>query len=337
MRGASSSGSRNVFRGKEIAGFINIGPYTQAGLLATIKINPLLMAAPRLKNMAENFQQYRFRRLRVSIRGDLPTTVSGALYTGYTRNPDYSITDTPDAPAFIFSLEKSTITNLWSITDFDCPLQKSQWYNVDQDSTEIMMTTQGQLFIGTAGGFNITNPYEVPLFFEYEVEFMGQQSKGFSDQQVIAFPATQYSGASDAAGKVRLLLAPGETLDYPWNRGMAARKPYFCIPQPVLTVKGTTTVTPEIIQWDGNTSGYFNFFLTLEDYLEGSFILIDVPNSPLITLDRFTIEEVPTTSASYTTFRAANGAIQAKTQVIPRQRPRAVTHQVLSNPNPFWE
>lgn len=309
VRGAHSQHMIN-FSGKEIIGYINIGPETTAGIIGVLKINPMALAAPRLRNMASNYQQYQFKRLKVSVRGNLPTIVGGDLYTGYSRNPDFEIADNSEAPANIFALENSTITNLWTVTSFECPLKTTQWFNVDEDSDEIMLTTQGKIFIGTLGQFNVTANFEIPVFVDYELVLRGQQSTGGTGGIPIIFPATVYSGDSDANGNIRMDISSGETLNYPWNRGMRAKVPYVCDPQPVLAIDAiSTAATPEIIVWDGNTTGYFSFYNTLQDYYSNEHLIFRDAVQTIVA--RFTIELQPySTFAQSVSYRSADGKVQ---------------------------
>lgn len=195
MRGHNAS-RVSEFSGKEIIGYLNFAPNSQAGMLGQIVINPILMTAPRLRNHVKNFSQFKFSKLRFAVRGDLPTTVSGSVYMGYSTNPDLDIPDTQAAPANLFSLGKSVIANLWSSTEFDCNLDMSQWFFVDPDSSEIMKTSQGKLFMASTGGFNITATYSVPLFVEYSVHCKGEQITPEANAGVVILPAMSLQATS---------------------------------------------------------------------------------------------------------------------------------------------
>lgn len=300
----------HLFMGKEIIGFISVGPTTTPGILATIKMNPLLMGAVRLQNFCQNFQQYRFTKLRATVRGNLPTTVAGDLYLAYTRNPDHEILDNVAAPNNVFAIESSVVTNLWTATEFECRCNTNQWYNVDPDSSEQMVTTHGAMFIATAGGFNITQQFSMPLFLDYVVECRGQQVQGGAEADSIIFPATQYFGPADGSGAIRMNIAPGESISYPWNRGMKAQEPYFCQPSPIIQGlgDGDESEAAQVVVWDGNTSGYFRFYTTYENWVSGE--PIRVMNSTVYEQERFVIEPAyPTRRLMHyeTSFRHANG------------------------------
>lgn len=328
-----------TFNGKEIVGYISIGPNTTAGLIAEIVVNPLLMGAARLRNFTQNFQQYRFKKLRATVRGNLPTTVGGDLYIAYTRNPDHSIVDNPVAPQNVFSIEGSIITNLWSATEFDCKCSTNQWYNVDDDSEEIMVTSHGKLFIATLGGFNITNQFEMPLFLEYVVECKGQQVQGDANQDALVFPATYYGvgASSDGNGSTQLFPQDGETISFPWNRGMVALQPYFCTPDLTLVLDpDNTTVTAEVIVWDGNTQGWFRFYESYEAFTlnEPFFIKAGISGRKLI--GRFIIQpflDSARSTITETRFRFSDGRRIVAKRSVNSNAAMQVSHRCQSCPS----
>lgn len=312
-----------IQKGKEIIGEIAITSSTPSGLLAQILANPLLMGAPRLEKMAAIYQQYRFRRLRFTLATVLPTTTYGQFWLAYSRNPDHRIANDAEANANVFALENSRQCQAWTPATYDCDLRPNTTiFNVDNDSREIMKTTQGKFFIATSGQFNVTGEYTIPVYLEYEIELFGQSALPTNDGAAIIFPAVLYSGPTDNTGTINLRIAPGETLDYPWNRGMKANKPYYCIPQPVIQVSDdpTDTILAGVIEWDGNTSGFFRFFETIDDYDTLTYIYIDSV-AVNIALDRFTIEPADNNLSAITAFRPLSSRYRVASPVPQQARP----------------
>lgn len=299
----AAAGKSVTQRGKEIIGYIDINQYTPSGILAEIMCNPLLLGAPRLEKMAAIYQQYRMKRMAFTLATVLPTTTYGQFWIAYSRNPDHAIANDANANANVFALENSRQCQAWTPVTYECDLRPNTTiFNIDPDSREIMKTTQGKFFISTSGHFNVTGDFEVPVYLEYEIELYGQSALNIYDDTAIVMPATRYSGPSDPNGSVQLIIAPGETLDYPWNRGMTSLRPYYCIPAPVIQT-GTANVNPEIIVWDGNTSGYFRFYLTLDDYDNGVHLVIT--NSVIDQyVDRYSIQAARAAAPAPSAFRA---------------------------------
>lgn len=322
--GATSRGSVTQ-HGKEIIGYIDVNSSTPSGLLAEILANPLLMGAPRLEKMAAIYQQYRFRKLRFTLATVLPTTTYGQFWLAYTRNPDHRIANDVEANANVFALENSRQCQAWTPATYDCALSPNTTiFNIDNDSREIMKTTQGKFFIATSGQFNLTGTYTIPVYLEYEIELFGQSALPTQDGSAIIFPATVYSGPTDATGTLNLRLAPGETIDYPWNRGMKQNVPYYCIPAFDLQLGDdpAENVLATIVEWDGNTSGFFRFFETLDDYDTRTFVVVRA-DAVDIENERFTIEQVTDTLSAVSAFKPLSSRYRVveRTPVPTKARP----------------
>lgn len=290
VRGNRAQNKVISFKGKEIIGEIELGSFTAPGVLGEISLNPVLLGARRLEAAASNYSQYRFKKLITTIRGNVSTSVGGDIAVGYTRNPNYRVVSGPASVQDIYSMEQSMITNLWSKSDFECPVKTNQWYNVDGDSSEIMLTEQGKILMATNGVTNMVGTAVIPVIADYEVEFRGEQTQRLINEGVpIVFPAVDMVGPSDPNGSVRLTIATGETLDYPWNRGMVAWEPYFVEPAQTYSNAGLPQDFT-IIMWDGNTEGYFRFYETLEAFNTDLALVVDA-QSPAHEFNRFIIQQ----------------------------------------------
>jgi len=242
VRGIQPKNPINVLQGKEIMAYIQISPSTVTGTLGTILMNPLTITCQRLRKFAAIYGQYRFRRMEFTVQGNLPTTVGGNLYLGYSRNPDLTIPTGIEAPTAISSMENSMSVSVWSTSKFSPRVETNEWYNVDDDSSEVMKTTQGILFVAQGGIYNITSAAEIPLYLDYVIEARGQQVQPVSQARTQVYPSVQFiSGSGDYPSK-QWTTSPlaGETLPYP---ALAFDSPYFLSPSlevPVLDGKFET-------------------------------------------------------------------------------------------------
>lgn len=227
VRGIQPKRSVAVLEGKEIMGYIRIGPETVTGLGGVQLMNPLILSCERLRKFAAIYGQYRFRRMEFTLQGNLPTTVGGNIYLGYSRNPDLTITSGVNAPTVISSMENSMSVSVWSTSSFSPRVSTNEWYNVDDDSEEIMKTTQGVLFIAQGGIYNITSFAEIPIYLSYTIEARGQQSQPVNQNGILTFPSCNFTCLSTPINW-SVVRVPGETGAFP---ALQDTTPYFISPQ----------------------------------------------------------------------------------------------------------
>jgi len=298
VRGVQPRQAVAALQGKEIMGFIRISPGSQSGLSGQQLMNPLTLACERLRKFVSIYGQYKFTRMEFTVHGNLPTTVGGNLYLGYSRNPDFTITTGADAPSFISSMENSMAVSVWSTSTFSPRVMTNEWYNVDDDSSEVMKTTQGILFIATGGIYNITQDVEIPVYLNYVVEARGQQVQTTGSSPILIYPSGTFDLSSSSTwGNSR---PPSETLAYPV---MELDAPYFLSPQ--LTVPagdGSTSETANVIVIASepvpnppDSSVNVTFYKSFEDYNTNTPIKVINPDpEPKIVHGRFTVEAIDT-------------------------------------------
>lgn len=165
-----SSETPYVMRGSEILSGFNAGPNSTTGEYFELSVNPTTLTGTRVQSLAKNFQKYRFKRLELKVAVNTSTTTTGSGLVGYFENPDQAISAIT-ALNQIYANPGATQFPWWQQAKIKARITDRKWYNVDQDSAELMLTTQGKFAIGV-----VQPPSQeliVPLIVDYEVEFMG--------------------------------------------------------------------------------------------------------------------------------------------------------------------
>lgn len=281
--GSGHDASKITFRGREIIATIVVPNATPAALLERIQLNPLLIGASRLNNVAKSFQKWRPIKFAFTLRPSNPTTVGGSVTVGYSRNPDHEVSSGFDAPNEVFALQNSLMMNLWTATDFRAPVDK-EWLFIDPDSTETMKTTAGSIFIANNGDVTATAPVRIPLILEYEVEFAGQSTQP-APSNILVFPACTYGSATVASSSFTLTPLSGE----PSLPSFPNMVPMVCTPTATIFQDDVTEVDAEIVTWDG---GYWRFYTNYANFLTDTRIstITTTPGGVNRTLPRFTIQ-----------------------------------------------
>lgn len=146
---------------------------TTVGEGVRFMMNPLTMFRTRLYNLARNYQKFRFTKLALKIQSSSTTSTNGLYVAGYCSNPDFEYSKENAVPA-IFSLPGAQSTNVWRTIVVQANLQdKNKWYNLDEDSSEIMQTTQGYFAIAIQSPANSTANIVMPVLLDYTVQFSG--------------------------------------------------------------------------------------------------------------------------------------------------------------------
>lgn len=308
IRGMQPKTAVSVLEGREIMGYIQISPSSTTGLLGSVLLNPLRLYCERLRKFVGIYGQYRFKRLEFLVQGNLPTSVGGNLYLGYSRNPDLTIPSGAEAPTVISSMENSMSVSVWSTSAFAPRVDTNEWYNVDDDSSEIMKTCQGVLFMAQGGIYNITGPVEIPVYLTYLVECRGQQVQPVSQGRVQVYPAVEFrSGAADLPNKQwATTVVSGETLAYP---ALIFDTPYFLSPSFEVPAKDDETIRATIMVC--NTTGSqppgaahnITLYPTLEEFNLGTPIVPNILDDNFV-VSRFTLEMVdPSVSSLFSSLR----------------------------------
>jgi len=186
----STKASVHREQASEIIGYIGVGPNIPINIPISFYMNPLRMNGTRINRLASTFQKFRFKYARLRVVSNLPTTITGMLATGYAENPEQAIPSGADIVNSIYSLANGTITALYTPVYTDAVFKDTnRWYNIDDDSEEVMMTTQGKFVLTVAFAASLTSAQTLPVVLDYEIEFMGAAMQIESTNPVVQFPA----------------------------------------------------------------------------------------------------------------------------------------------------
>lgn len=214
----------HVEKSCEYIGSFVMAPTSKSGDSMKFLMNPVTLFNTRLCNLANNYQKYRFKKLALTVQSTTTTGTSGLYIVGYNSNPDAEYTK-GSAIASVFDLPGAQSSNIWLTTKSEAKIEdKQKWYNIDEDSQEIMSTTQGYFALVIQSPPTTTGEVVMPVLLDYEIEFSGRS---------YAEPATSFDW-------------PAGTYEY-----NSITKNYTFVPQPgetpgpVLPVGGAYTLNPE--------------------------------------------------------------------------------------------
>jgi hypothetical protein len=112
---------------------------------------------------------------------NVSTTTNGAIVGAYLANPDQEL---PSNPVRALFGAGGCSAPVWQPLSIDAKLlgrgPVNDYFNVDADSREVMLTTQGKFVLALQGQLSSTNSIDFPIYLEYEIEF-----KGAAIQQVL--------------------------------------------------------------------------------------------------------------------------------------------------------
>lgn len=182
--------------GTEIVGRFNVTntlPAKGFGL-STINMSPPTLLGSRLAELSKAFEKYRFRRLKLRVQSTSGTSTTGAYIVGYAENPDMKVPAWPLSERAIQNLRGATSKSLWLGQECEGYIvDKNKWYNIDEDSTEIMQTIQGKFLILQQSVSSLTKDIDFIVYLDYTIELSGsaiQTTEGTSGPSIIKWDGT---------------------------------------------------------------------------------------------------------------------------------------------------
>lgn len=171
-------------------------------------LSPSAYPGTRLSTMANTFQKYRFRRgTEFVIQTQAPTISTGGYCCGYTENADQAMGVGTSATNNISNLPGAISGPVWEslVTPINVG-DNNKWYNVDSDSEEVMMTTQGKFCFQQTAPVSVLGDGNARLYgvvwLRYVVEFTGNCSQADDDKPApVVLPPGVFqapTGTSDA-------------------------------------------------------------------------------------------------------------------------------------------
>jgi len=163
-------------RGKEIIGsltFLNAAP--SRFVVNEFDLDPLYLEGTRLQALCKSFQKYRFRDgTKFILQCNAPTTTTGGYVAGYTENPDQNMSTGYRATTAISALTGSVAAPVWTTQEVHINVRdKQKWYNLDDDTIEIMNAIQGKMVVQQTGPVSTTSNIVVPVWLEWDIELTG--------------------------------------------------------------------------------------------------------------------------------------------------------------------
>jgi hypothetical protein len=189
---------------------------------------------------------------------------------GYSENPELEIPNGVGAINGVFSLTNGRSASLYTPSEVIARFNDSKWYNIDSDSRELMDSQQGKFCIVTQQASNLTVAVPIPIYLNYEIEFMGNAVQSYANAPTgLLFPACEVNVDATNPDRVSLGPAAGEP-PLPGTRLLLA---YTVVPTFNLTVTPvageTVQVTAQVIEKVTDTPLRYRFYESVDDYLGG--------------------------------------------------------------------
>lgn len=180
----------------------------------SLYLNPALVGG-KLNRMAQNFQHYRFTKLRLVYAPAQPTTVMGEVMFGFTRNiaEDPSTLTDKELRQWYDGLEGSYLGPVAALdmenpsADYRVLNPSILWYDTASNTDDIMEAFQGKIYLAvTAMGDSFgTVPFLGEFSLEWEVILSDTQERTTNDGPV---------GVIKVLGPVDTICTPGSDLKF---------------------------------------------------------------------------------------------------------------------------
>jgi len=263
-------------KGSEILQPITFSTTSSTGAFIEIPMNPLLLVGTRISQLAQNFQKYRFRSLLLRVAVNTSTTTTGSGVLGFMENPDQTIVPSV-ALNQIYACPGATQFPWWQQGMVAARIgDRNKWYNIDENSSEIMLTTQGKFVVGVVQPPSAT--LVVPMLLEYDIEFLGAaiqvQEVGQSSYTFLACAFT-----SIVTGTTRVQF--NSSVVQPAASGPTAEYYIFAEPISLTGTDGEGTpflIRPQAIEYSPTgVINTYSFYNSISDMIAGK--AIDVYNA----------------------------------------------------------
>jgi hypothetical protein len=145
---------------------------------------------------------------------------------------------------------------------------RSKWYNLDEDSEELMQTTQGQFLVVVQSAVTTTGAISMPVLLRYSIEMVGTAKLTIpTGVGALIFPAGTFAYVSSTV--IGFTIDPAETVPLPsYTAGVAyGVQPAYQISWNASA--GEQNATCLVIM---PTSTTFNFYKSMEDFEDSTTI-----------------------------------------------------------------
>lgn len=218
VQNKGSNKSTTITRSEYLTNY-TFGPESQPGEISEFPVNPMLPLYKDtvLQNMLRNFQKYRFKKLSLELANTTGTNNGGSLVTSYVSNPDQKTTSL----RAIYNSDDSVTGPAWMPRTVAAAIKDpKKEYNVDEDSAEIMQTTQGKFIIGVVTPPTTTGLVSIPIILKYTVEMIGAASQeSVKETSILLAPSGEFEGLTGTHGNfVVMTTASPYTYDTQFNK-----------------------------------------------------------------------------------------------------------------------
>jgi hypothetical protein len=268
-------------KSREYIGSITFGPSSPIGLSATFKMSPVGLLGTRLASIASNYQKFRFRSMALTLQSSTTTGTNGLYIVGYSANPEFALSNASGIINQVFAMPGAQSSNIWRTTTSHAKIEdRSKWYNVDEDSTEFMTTTQGYFVIVLQSPPTTTAPVVFPVILDYDIEFSGQAIQDVNSILIQQFPAGTFTGITGSC-----TFAASDTISTPT---LVSNLPYFIVPSYNMSIDNVLPYTPiQILVQD--SFGSYRFYASEQDLTNG----LNFKLNTTFTAPRTTIQPRP--------------------------------------------
>lgn len=271
--------------GKEQFATFTVSGSSVPGQVQLYDINPADLEDTRLRFVSQSFQEYRVKRLAVTLVTNLPTTAGGSIVIGSTSNPDQLI----ETSNQVFALNGAQIASMYVPVVVNCNYSKN-WLKVDPDNVDAILSTCCRIAVALQSSASITGTAVCPLLLDWVMEFRGTAIQSFGGggrQTVFNFPRTNVTSIDTAAGyAVYMAAQSGETIALP---PLAANRGYEVTGSFVVTDTEQNERIVKVIKLGPASGGQsYYFYDTEESYLDNNNIKVQFASG--ITFPRFIVE-----------------------------------------------
>jgi hypothetical protein len=255
-----------VVTSKDQIGLWQHVPGAPAGQIIEFRLNPTKLPGTRMSSLAANFVRFRFKRASIIFKPNSGTNQNGSVVIGFAADSNKQIGPGSLSASTVFQLPGAADAPLFVLTKSDAAIEKKpNWLKITDTGDDINTTEQGTFFIATSSAPTVTGALQVPIFLDYEIEFL--ESTAPAPAGALAWPSTQFvsrtNGGIVGGGLMAVVIAAGETLPlpaFPANR-------YFLF-NPALELENIDAAADPIVKVEGvvyNGTG-FQFYSSRADY-----------------------------------------------------------------------
>jgi hypothetical protein len=171
-----------------------------------------------MATLAANFVRFRFKRCRLVFKPNSGTNQNGGVTIGFAADPTKTIAQGPTASRQAFNLTNAVDAPLFVLSQSDAAIERNPaWLKITDTGDDLNTTEQGTFFIVTNAVPTLTQALQIPLYLDYEIEFLEAASP--PAPPAIAWPETKFltrtNGGMPGGGQMGIAIVTGEVQTLP--------------------------------------------------------------------------------------------------------------------------